>query len=104
MRVGVRGMLVGVWELLCPVVVGRDHEWQELRRALDRLADGHGATAVVAGEAGVGKSRLLREAAEEGVRRGALVLTGRAIERDSPLPFRPVAEGLFSHLRKSGPP
>ncbi|MDQ3643018.1 MAG: DUF2791 family P-loop domain-containing protein, partial [Actinomycetota bacterium] len=91
-------------ELLCPVVVGRDQEWQELRRALDRLADGHGATAVVAGEAGVGKSRLLREAGEEGVRRGALVLTGRAVERDSPLPFRPVAEALFSHLRKSGPP
>ena len=41
---------------------------------------------------------------EEGVRRGALVLTGRAVERDSPLPFRPVAEALFSHLRKSGPP
>ena len=72
--------------------------------ALVSLADGHGATVVVAGEAGVGKSRLLREAAEEGVRRGALVLTGRAVERDSPLPFRPLAEALFSHLRKSGPP
>jgi DNA-binding CsgD family transcriptional regulator/tetratricopeptide (TPR) repeat protein len=93
-----------VRELLCPVVVGRDQEWQELRRALDRLADGHGSTVVVAGEAGVGKSRLLREAAEEAVRRGALVLTGRAVERDSPLPFRPVVEALFSHLRKSGPP
>src|ERR671910_35014 len=104
MRVGVRGMLVGVWELLCPVLVGRDQEWQELRRCLDRLANGLGATLVVAGEAGVGKSRLLRETAEEGVRRGALVLTGRAVERDSPLPFRPIAEALFSHLRKSGPP
>ena len=86
------------------MVVGRDGEWQELRRALDRLADGQGSTAVVAGEAGVGKSRLLREAAEEGVRRGVVVLTGRAVERDSPLPFRPLAEALFSHLRKSGPP
>ena len=86
------------------MVVGRDEEWQALQRALDRLADGHGTTAVVVGEAGVGKSRLLREAAEEGVRRGAVVLTGRAVERDSPLPFRPVAEALFSHLRKSGPP
>ncbi len=48
-------------ELLCPVLVGRDQEWQELRRCLDRLAGGRGATRVVAGEAGVGKSRLLRE-------------------------------------------
>jgi DNA-binding CsgD family transcriptional regulator len=86
------------------VVVGRDVEWQELRGALDRLSDGHGATLVVAGEAGVGKSRLLWEVAAEGGRRGAPVLTGRAVERDSPHPFRPVAEALFSHLRKSGPP
>lgn len=91
-------------DLRCPVVVGRDPEWHELRRALDRLPDGHGATLVVAGEAGVGKSRLLWEVATEGVRRGAQVLTGRAVERDSPHPFRPVAEALFSHLRKSGPP
>jgi predicted ATPase len=97
-------MLVRVGDLLCPVVVGRQQEWHELGRALDRLAGGRGATAVVTGEAGVGKSRLLRAVAEEGVRRGALVLTGRAVERDSPLPFRPVAEALFSHLRKAGPP
>ncbi len=93
-----------VRDLRCPVVVGREQEWQELRRALDRLPDGHGATLVVAGEAGVGKSRLLWEVATEGVRRGAQVLTGRAVERDSPHPFRPIAEALFSHLRKSGPP
>ena len=97
-------MLVRVRELLCPTVVGRDQEWQEIRSALDRLADGRGSTVFLAGEAGVGKSRLLREAAAEGTRRGALVLTGRAVERDSPLPFRPIAEALFSHLRKSGPP
>lgn len=86
------------------MVVGRDKERQELHRGLDRLAGGQGTTTVVAGEAGVGKSRLLREAAEEGVRRGAPVLLGRAVERDSPLPFRPIAEALFSHLRKAGPP
>jgi hypothetical protein len=47
---------------------------------------------------------VLWEVATEGVRRGAPVLTGRAVERDSPHPFRPVAEALFSNLRKSGPP
>lgn len=91
-------------DLRCPLVVGRGPEWQELRGALDRLPDGHGATLVVAGEAGVGKSRLLREVAAEGARRGAQVLTGRAVERDSPAPLRPLAEALFSRLRKSGPP
>lgn len=105
-----RRVRVGRWhtgsvrDLRCPVVVGRDAERQELRRALDRLSDGHGATLVVTGEAGVGKSRLLREVATEGAHRGARVLNGRAVERDSPHPFRPIAEALFSHLRASGPP
>ena len=52
-------------ELLCPVLVGRDLELGVLRSALDRLATGHGTTLVVLGEAGVGKSRLVREAAAD---------------------------------------
>lgn len=98
------GMLGCVRELLCPVVVGRDQELVEVRRALDRVVGGHGTALVVAGEAGVGKSRLVREAAGDAVRRGAVVLTGRAVERGSPLAFRPIAEALFSHFRRSGPP
>ncbi|MGH9151485.1 MAG: AAA family ATPase [Acidimicrobiales bacterium] len=91
-------------KFLCPVVVGRDQQLGELRHALDRLAEGHGGALVIAGEAGVGKSRLLREAGAEAGRRHAHVLTGRAVERGRPLAFRPIAEALFSHLRRSGPP
>jgi len=91
-------------ELLCPVLVGRDRELGELRSALDRVARGHGATLVIVGEAGVGKSRLVREAAADAVSRRVSVLTGRAVERDNPRAFRPLAEALFSHLRRSGPP
>jgi hypothetical protein len=32
------------------------------------------------------------------------VLIGRAVERDSPHAFRPLADALFSYLRRSGPP
>ena len=91
-------------ELLCPVLVGRDQELGVLRSALDRLATGHGATLAVLGEAGVGKSRLVREAAADAGARGVPVLIGRAVERDSPNALRPLAEALFSHLRRSGPP
>ena len=75
-----------------------------LRSALDRLATGHGTTLVVLGEAGVGKSRLVREAAADAGARRVPVLIGRAVERDSPNALRPLAEALFSHLRRSGPP
>jgi DNA-binding CsgD family transcriptional regulator len=91
-------------ELLCPVLVGRDGELGVLRSALDRVAAGHGTTLVVLGEAGVGKSRLVREAAADAGDRGLPVLVGRAVERDSPSALRPLAEALFSHLRRSGPP
>jgi hypothetical protein len=91
-------------ELLCPGLVGRDQELRVLRSALDRLAAGHGTTLVVVGEAGVGKSRLIREAAADAGGRGVPVLVGRAVERESPNGLRPLAEALFSHLRRSGPP
>jgi hypothetical protein len=90
-------------ELLCPVVVGRDRELGLLRSALDRVAAGQDTTLVL-GEAGVGKSRLVREAAADAHDRGLPVMVGRAVERDSPNALRPLAEALFSHLRRSGPP
>jgi MoxR-like ATPase len=55
-----------------------------LRSALDRLATGHGTTLVVLGEAGVGKSRLVREAAADAGARRVPVLIGRAVGRDRP--------------------
>src|SRR5207247_2257301 len=44
-----------------PEMVGRAEEIQRLGQALERAAEGHGGAVVVAGEAGVGKTRLLTE-------------------------------------------
>src|SRR5262249_6708602 len=41
--------------------VGREQELQQLARALERAAAGHGQTVALVGEAGVGKSRLVSE-------------------------------------------
>src|SRR5262249_46390743 len=41
--------------------VGRDPELQEIHRALEQAAQGHGQVLAFVGEAGVGKSRLLWE-------------------------------------------
>ena len=45
----------------CPVLVGRDRELGYLRAVLDAGVGGCGATVVVRGEAGIGKSRLAHE-------------------------------------------
>jgi len=43
------------------VFVGRVHELGELERALDATRVGSGGTVLVAGEAGIGKTRLASE-------------------------------------------
>ena len=50
-------------QVLCPVLVGRDEETGHLQAALAAAQAGHGGTVLLTGEAGIGKSRLVRELA-----------------------------------------
>jgi len=88
-----------VTQVLCPIVVGRDAELEALDGALDDLASGRGACAVVAGEAGIGKSRLVRELAARATARGYAVVTGRAVPASTSAPYRPVTEALLQLVR-----
>src|SRR5579859_4292806 len=87
---------------LCPVLVGRDAEVGRLRAALAGALAGRGGTVLVAGEAGIGKSRLVRETVAGARERGSAVLTGRAVAGGVPTPFRPFAEALAAALRPGG--
>jgi class 3 adenylate cyclase/tetratricopeptide (TPR) repeat protein len=73
-------------------LIGRDSEQADLRRAVDEALAGHGGLAVVAGEAGVGKSRLVAEIGGEAEARGMRVLTGHCVEMDSVPPYLPYVE------------
>jgi eukaryotic-like serine/threonine-protein kinase len=59
--------------------VGRDQELGQLLTALGQALSGQGSAWLVAGESGVGKSRLLDEVRIRALVRGALVLRGQAI-------------------------
>jgi hypothetical protein len=85
-----------VRQVLCPVLVGRDEETGHLQAALAAAEAGHGGTVLLTGEAGIGKSRLVREIARAAGARGFIVLTGRAVAGGVPTPFRPFAEALVS--------
>ena len=59
---------------------------------------------LVAGEAGIGKSRLVRELAAQLEQDGWVVVQGNCFERDRALPYGPVAELLRSTLGSEPPP
>ena len=89
-----------VGEVLCPVLVGRRAEIQALELALAGALAGQGGCAVITGEAGIGKSRLMRELARMAAGRQVLVVTGRAVPASASAPYRPVTEALLQLLRR----
>ena len=84
---------------LCPVIVGRDSELATLRDALDSALRGNARSVVIAGEPGIGKSRLGREVAQWAGDRGATVTTGRSVPSSTSTPYRPLTEALLQLLR-----
>ena len=85
-------------------LIGRSEELVTLRDALTRSADGEAATVFVAGEAGVGKTRLATEAAHRAEDEGARVLTGECLAlAEGELPFAPLVAALRPLLRELPP-
>jgi predicted ATPase len=78
------------------VFVGRQRELRRLERALDTTTRaGGGTTALVTGEAGIGKTRLASELAARARDAGFEVLLGRSIDLvGTELPFQPFVEAL----------
>ncbi len=75
-------------------LVGRDPEIAQLERALDELASDQLRVLEIAGEPGIGKSRLLAELTRRAEGRGWLVLDGRATEFERDVPFGVVVDAL----------
>src|SRR6476469_1714685 len=75
--------------------VGRVRELGELGHALDATRAGGGATVLVAGEAGIGKTRLASELAARAREAGFEVLLGRSLDLvGTELPYQPFVDVL----------
>ena len=90
-----RGQLAMSTALSSPHLVGREIETERLVDALDAAQESHPTLTLVIGEAGVGKTRLAREAAKQAADRGMLVLRGECVELSGgEFPYAPVAAAL----------
>jgi DNA-binding SARP family transcriptional activator len=74
--------------------VGRTAEFSLLAATLDRFFDGGPRVTIVAGESGIGKTRLVQELAASPHANGLRVLSTWCYATEQPLPFRPWVDAL----------
>src|SRR5256885_4289930 len=83
--------------------VGRDAELEQLRRAQQLAATGHGQIAAIVGEAGVGKSRLVHEFMHSHRLQGWLVLESASVSYGKATSYVPVIDLLKSYFKVQDP-
>ncbi len=79
-------------------LAGRRRELAELLHHLEAAGGGHGGLILVYGEAGVGKTRLLRELVHNAKWRGIETAWGRCYELAAPPAYQPLVEALRASL------
>jgi DNA-binding CsgD family transcriptional regulator len=83
-------------------MVGRDGELRRLLALLDDADGGQAVAALVSGDAGVGKSRLVSEVTRLAEERGFTVLSGQCAELGDSVPYLPLADALRGAAQSTG--
>ena len=83
-------------------MVGRDDELRRLLTLLDDAEAGRSVVALVSGDAGVGKSRLISEVTTLAAGRGFTVLSGQCAELGDSVPYLPLADALRGAAQSTG--
>jgi DNA-binding CsgD family transcriptional regulator len=86
---GVVGPSGAPYSRLAPLLVGRTLEQFFLREELAAVCAGRGRLVLLGGEAGIGKTTLARDLANEAAARGARVLTGACYDLTNTPPYGP---------------
>lgn len=86
-----------------PALVGRDRELRTLSALWSSVVGGNGETAVLQGEAGIGKSALVAALGAEVERSGGLVVSTSCFEAERSLYLQPLLEGVSQVLARFDP-
>ena len=84
-------------------LVGRDAELGRMLTLLDDAASGQAVVALIGGDAGVGKTRLVAEVTRMATEQGFTVLSGHCAELGESVPYLPLADALRGVTQPPGP-
>jgi DNA-binding CsgD family transcriptional regulator len=87
----------------CPVVIGRARELAAVRMLIAAARAGQGQAALISGEAGIGKSRLVAEATRAAAAQGFVLLRGECFQADTAYPYAPMLDLLRALLARHLP-
>jgi DNA-binding CsgD family transcriptional regulator/Flp pilus assembly protein TadD len=82
----------------CPVIIGRTRELAVLYSLIDVARSGQERAALISGEAGIGKSRLVAEANSAALAQGFQVYQGICFQEDTSYPYAPLLDLLRAYF------
>ena len=88
--------------VLCPVLIGRAPLIESLRQRVRQVCEGQGQTLLIAGEAGIGKSRSVQETKALAAQKGFTTLQGNCFEPDRMLPYAPLLDLVRAFVASYG--
>jgi DNA-binding CsgD family transcriptional regulator/tetratricopeptide (TPR) repeat protein len=83
-------------QVVCPVLIGRTPDLALLQLSLEQAKSGTGEVALLCGEAGIGKSRLVAEIKTVAFTQGFQLLQGNCFPADHSCPYAPLLDLLRS--------
>jgi len=83
-------------------LAGRDEEFETLKKLFDQAAQGKGQTVFIAGEAGIGKTRLVEELEKYARTMKVRTLAGRCPPRQGVYPYQAFVEAIRSYFEYEG--
>src|SRR5262249_9758828 len=80
--------------------IGRERELEALTVSLERALAGVGQLVMLAGDAGIGKTRLSQEVAKVAAQQGATILCGRCYDRSGAPPSWPWTQAVRLYAQR----
>ncbi|HLZ62228.1 MAG TPA: AAA family ATPase [Ktedonosporobacter sp.] len=87
--------------VVCPVLIGRTADVEALHALIEQVKRGEGEVALISGEAGIGKSRLVEETKANAASQGFSLLQGNCFQADRAFPYAPFLDLLRSYFSAS---